>query len=354
MRFAVRSAARTADGGVLLGGEGTAGDEKVPAVVELTAAGEFLRMLPVPPMAPRHVAVAPGGRRFVLLTRERWGRDEQRVVLLGPDGWMVRDLGGVPGIERAARLRPDRTSPDYVFVIGERRGRQSAFRLNALAPKRYMELSYAGIPGSRVPEHEAVDVATSADHLVVLGRRGKALIFANAKPVAYAGQLDTELRRPQAVALLPGPAERGARGRSGQAYLCVLPSGRRAAAVHLWRFRLAADGKPVVSKLGAFPDPEHAPEAARLADPVTMDTGCPDRPGLLYVLDGGGSRVRVFDVPAIAARLAAKAPAGVPAAAAIANLPFEGGASDLAVGPGQAVYLVDPEGAAIHTYARRP
>jgi hypothetical protein len=190
--------------------------------------------------------------------------------------------------------------------------------------------------------------------MVVLDRGGKVLVFANGKPIKYAGTFETELRKPQAIALFSDFDKRPGPGGDPQSYVCVLPSGKRAAAIHIWRFRLAADGKPVVVKVGVYPDPERTAETSRLSYPATMDSGWPDRPELLYVLDREGSQVHLYDLRAIVVKLAARAPADAPGPPVLAKIGIEDGAADMAIGPGQTMHLVDTERAAIHTYARRP
>ena len=320
-------------------------------VVQLSARGEFRRMLPLPAVPPKLVAVAPGGVRFALLAqRRRWSKDTQRLVALGPEGWLVKDLGSLESMGAVTRLRPDRASPDYVFLVGERRDRQSAFRLNVADPSRDLELSFAGVTG--VPEHRAVDVASSAEHILVLDRGGKVFILSNLQPVRYLGQFDTELRSPLALALVPAVGQEAPEG-GPQAYACVLPSGRAAKCIHVWRFRVAADGKPVVVKVGTFPDPERFPAELQLSSPVAMAAAFPDRPERLYVLDRGGSQVRVFDVADIAAKLVQRLQPDIPAKPLLDALPFQGEGLDLAIGPGQVIHVADQSSEAIHTYARQ-
>jgi len=247
------------------------------------------------------------------------------------------------------RLRPDRSSSDYVFLVGDRRGRQSAFRLNVADPSRDLELSFAGVTG--VPEHRAADVASSAEHILVLDRGGKVFILTNLKPVTYLGQLDTELRSPLAIALVPAVGQE-APGGGPQTYVCVLPSGKGAKCIHVWRFRIAADGKPVIVKVGTFPDPERYPADVQLSSPVTMDTAFPDRPERLYVLDRGGSQVRVFDVADIVAKLTQRLQPDISGKPLLDGLPFEGEGLDMAIGPGEVIHIADDRSEAIHTYAR--
>jgi hypothetical protein len=74
----------------------------------------------------------------------------------------------------------------------------------------------------------------------------------------------------------------------------------------------------------------------------------------LFVLDGGGARVRSFDVAEIAFRLNG---GGVPEIAAkplIDGLPFRGEAVDLTVGPGGVIHVADPASGTLYTFARRP
>ena len=235
-----------------------------------------------------------------------------------------------------------------MLIIAETSRRESVFRYDAADPSRCLELSSAGLPGRKIPDHKAVDAASSADRIVVLDRDGKVLVFANKKPIGYLTRFETELRRPKAVAILSDVPAAGGK----HTYICVLSSAK-APSIQLWQIRTADAGKQVVERLGHFPDPERSTPDVKLSTPVAMDSAFPDQPGLLYVLDRGGARLRVFDVGAIAAKLRAKLPPDIQAAAAIDKLPFKAEALDLSVGAGQVVHIADEEGEGIHTYARR-
>jgi len=354
IQFAARAAASLPDGDVLLGGQASIAGESVPVVAQLSARGKFRRMLPLPQMPPRFVAVAPGGLRYVLLVQPRWGRDHLRLVLLGPDGWMVEDLGALEAYDSISRVRPDRSSPTHVLLVGERRGRESAFRLDASDPTLGLELSSAGIPEQKIPEHRAVDVASSPEDIVVLDRNGLVLVFANRKPIRYLGGFDTELHRPKAIAVFSGAARRRAPGAGRRAYVCVLPSGRSATSIHLWETRTMAGGNTTAVKIGMFPDPERFPPAVQLSSPVTMESGFPDRQEMLYVLDRGGAQLRAFDVPEIASKISQRLVPEISATPLIDKLPFKDDGLDMAIGPGQVAHIADQKTEAIHTYARRP
>lgn len=343
VRFAVQSAAPLPDGDLLLGGQATTGDGTVPLIVQLSPAGGFRRMLPLPEQPPRFIAAAPNGRRYVLLAQRT-----QRLVALDPDGWIARDLGVIEAIRSIARVRADRSSPDHVYVIGNKAGRESAFRLNVLNPSAYLELSALGFPGSQIPDHEAVDIAASPHFVAILDRAGKVLLFANEKPPRFITMMDTGLRRPAAIALA-AEAHDAEGGR--QPFLCVLPSGKDASGVHLWQLRTAGGGKPTAARLGVVPDPQQAP-GARLSSPVTLDSAFPDRPGTLYVLDRGGAQVRAFDLPAIAEKLSQHAAPEIPAPPVLDKLPVADGAADMAVGPGQLIHIADTAGEAVRSYGR--
>ena len=353
MRFAAQRAVALSDGDLLIGGQATVDGETAPILAQLSPRGELRRMLPLPEMPPRCVAAAPDGLRYVLHVRARWGGGSQRLVRLGSDGWVARDLGPIESVQSIARVRADRSSSDHVFLVGERGSRESVFRVSAEDPKLCLELSYAGIPGAPIPKHRAVDVASSPKHVVVLDRDGKVLLFANEKPVRYLGEFDTGLRRPAAIALVSASEKAGESGADPASYFCVLPSGREGASLHVWRFRIEGGTKPIVAKVGLFPDPARQP-AALLSSPVTMDTGFPDRPDRLYVLDRSGAQVRAFDVPEIAAKIAQGLLPELAAAPLLDKLPFEGGRLDLAIGPGQVIHIADERGEAVHTFARRP
>jgi len=349
MDFAARCGAGLADGDIVVGGSAKAGEKRMATLVELSPAGEFRRSLPLPPLPPRGVAATADGRCFVLLVQPRWGPDLQRVVLVGPEGWVVRDLGELPTIEEISRIRPDAASPNRCFVIGRRKKRQSAFRLDANDPSRILELSYTQILKGSVPDHVAVDVASSPEHIAVLDRDGRVLVFSNTKPIAYLGEFKTGLRRPRAIALFSNVPSR-APGGGSQSFVCVLPSGRGARSFHLWRFTAQPGSKLVAVKVGAFPNPEAAPRDALLSSPVGMATGFPDKPTLLYVLDRGGKQLRVFDV----ARLAGGAAGGQAGTVALSDLPLSGDALDLSVGCGQVVYIADGDGGVVHVFRRAP
>jgi len=342
LRFTGQRAARLSDGDLLLGGTAKAEHAAGPLLVQLSPAGEFRRRLPLPELPPRYLAAAPDGRRYVFFA----GRS-QRLLALGPDGWVVRDLGAVEPLQPLSRLRADRSSSERVYVIGHKARRTSAFRLNSANPTAYLELSYAGLPGDNIPDHEAVDVATSSAFVAVLTRDGKVLLFAMQKTPRYLVAVDTGLRRPAAVALCSGSHDAAG---AKQPFLCVLPSGSAATGVHVWQVHTAGGGKPSVTKLGVFPGPKQG--TAQLSSPVTIDSAFPDRAGMLYILDRGGAQVRALDLPAIAQRAANGAAPDIPAAPAIDKLPLEGGAGDMAVGPGQVVHIADTEGEALHSYAR--
>jgi len=260
---------------------------------------------------------------------------------------VVRDLGELPTIEEASRVRPDAAAPSRCFVIGRRKKRQSAFRLDANDPSRILELSYAQILKGSVPEHEAIDVASSPEHIAVLDSGGRVLVFANASPVAYLGEFSTGMRRPKAIAVFSDVAST-APGGGSQSFACVLPSGREGRSVHLWRFNAQPGSKLVAVKVGVFPDPQTAPPAGLLSSPVCLASGFPDKPSLLYVLDRGGKQVRVFDVAALAGGRGDAGPV------VLSDLPLSGDALDMSVGPGQVIYLSDAEGNAVHVFRRAP
>jgi len=343
VRFAVQSAAPLPDGDLLLGGQATSADGTVPMIAQLSPTGEFRRMLPLPEQPPRLIAAAPNGRRYLLLSQRN-----QRLVALGPDGWIARDLGVIDAIRSIVRVRADRSSPDHVYVVGNKAGRESAFRLNVLNPSAYLELSALGFPGSQIPEHEAVDIATSPHFVAILDRAGKVLLFANEKPPRFITTVDTGLRRPAAIALA---AETHDAQGGRQPFLCVLPSGKDASSIHVWQLRTAGGGKPTAAKLGVVPDPQQAP-AARLSSPVTLDSAFPDRPGMLYVLDRGGAQVRAFDLPAIAEKLQQHAAPELSSSLLLDKLPVTDGAADMTIGPGQLIHIADTAGEAVRSYGR--
>ena len=344
IRFAAASAAPLPDGGLILGGQATVANETGPFLAQLSPSGELRRSLPLPELPPHLITATPDGRRYVLHAY----RAQQRIVALGPDGWVARDLGLVEAIRPIVRLRPDRSSSDHLYVVGTRSGRESAIRLNILNPSAFLELSAQGFPGSGIPDHEAVDVATSPLFTAVLDRGGKVLLFANEKPLRYIGSIETGLRRPAALTL--AAASHDAEG-ARQPFVCVLPSGREAACLHIWQVRTAGGGKPAPVKIGQAPQADRASPAA-LSSPVTLDSAFPDRPGAVYVLDRGGAQVRVFDIPAIAAKLAEQQAPSLPAAPILDKLPLADGSGDMAVGPGQLIHIADPAGEAVHAFAR--
>ena len=346
--FAAARAALLPSGDVLLAGQTTAGSAG-PAVVQLSARGGFRRMLPLPELPPRFVAAAPDGRRYVVLARRRGRTGGERLIAIGPQGWMLRDFGTLDAYRSIAGLRPDRGSSDHVLLIADRQRRDSVFRFDASDPSRCLELSSAGLPGRRIPEHEAVDAASSADRIAVLDADGKVLLFSNSKPVSYLTAFETDLRSPKAIAVLSAvPGDGGT-----HAYICVLSSAK-AASIHLWEVRTADAGKQVVERVGEFPDPERSTAGVGLAAPVAMDSAFPDQPGRLYVLERGGTQLRAFDVGAIAGKLRKKLPPAIEAAPVMAKLPFEDHPVGLSIGAGQVVHIADEDGDGIHTYARRP
>ena len=348
LRLAVTQAARLPDGDLLVGGTSAAPDAKGPALVQLSPRGEFRRMLPLPEAPPRLVAVAPDGRRYVVLARPS-RRGVERLIVLDQDGWMAQDFGPLDGYRTVVGLRPDRGSSGHVLLIADRQRRVSVFRIDAAQPALTLELSAAGIPGGRIPDHEARDAASSPDRIVVLDRKGKVLVFTNTKPIRFAGDFDSGVKEPKAVALLAGVGQDQA-----QSYVCVLDGGGRAPAIHVWELRLADAGKLLHDRIGTFPDPERSEQAARLSSPVTLDSAFPDSRGTLFALDAAGSVLRAFDAAAIAGRLQRKLPPELPTAPAIPKLSLKGEGLDLSIGPGQAVHIAEEEGEAIHTYTRRP
>ena len=350
LRFTAAHAAPLSDGDILLAGQATAEGDTTPMVAQLSARGEFRRMLPLPELPPRWIAAAPSGQRYVLL-----GRRGQRLALLDADGWMTEDLPAVKSISSVAHIRPDRSSSDHVFVVGTSRGLEAVVRLCASDPAISLDLTSGGIPGARkIPDHQAVDVASSSEHLLILDRAGKVLVFANQRPPQYLGEFDSGLRRPAAIAVLSKVTRRGDPENKRRTYVCVLPSGRQATCVHLWELKTEGGSEPAGAKIGVFPDPERFPAAVQLASPVTMDTGFPDAQGTLFVLDRGGSQVRAFDVPEIAFKIGQGLVPDMSATPLIDSLPFKGDALDMAVGPGQVIHIVDEKSEAVHTYARRP
>lgn len=341
-RFTAHSAAAMPDGDLLLGGQATVADETVPLLAQLSPTGELRQTLPLPELPPRCIAAAPDGRRYVLLAHRT-----QRLVALSPEGWVARDLGVIEAIKPIVRVRADRSSPDHIYLVGSKGSRESAFRLNALNPSAYLELSAQGFPGSQIPDHEAVDVAASPHFVAVLDRGGKILVFANEKPLRLITVVETALRRPAAIALVAASHDAdGAR----QPFLCVLPSGRDATSIYIWQLRTAGGGKPTVTAVGTVPDPANA--AARLASPVTLDSAFPDRPGTLFVLDRGGAQVRSFDLPAIVEKLNQRLDPGIPTSPVLDKLPAGEGGVDMAIGPGQLIHIADTAGEAIHSFAR--
>jgi hypothetical protein len=268
---------------------------------------------------------------------------------------MVEDLPAIKSITSVVHVRPDRSSSDHVLVVGMSRGQEAVTRLCASDPAISLDLTSAGIPGAkRIPDHRAVDVASSPEHLLILDREGKVLVFANQRPPQYLGDFDTGLRRPAAIAVFSKVARRAEPDSKRRTYVCVLPSGRPGACVHLWELKTEGGGEPVGAKIGTFPDPERFAPATQLSSPVTMDTGFPDAQGTLFVLDRGGAQVRAFDIPEIAFKLGQGLVPEISATPLIDNLPSKGEGIDMAVGPGQVVHIVDEKTEAIHTYARRP
>jgi len=348
LRFEASQAARLPGGDLLVSGRSTASGAKGPALVQVSPRGEFRRMLPLPDAPPRLVAVAPDARRYVVLG-PRGRRDPERLIVVDQDGWLAHDFGPLQGYHKVLGLRPDRGSSGHVLIVGERTRRQSVFRVDAAEPDRTLELSSAGLPGGRIPDHEAIDVASTPDRIVVLDSKGKVIVFTNTRPIRVAGHFDTGLREPKAIALLGKVGKGGAKS-----YVCVLEASKRAPAVHVWELRLADAGKLLYDRIGAFPDPERGGAGARLASPRTLDSAFPDSRGTLFVLDAGGKRLRVFDAAAIAERLQNKLPAQVPAKAAIEKLAVKGEGLDLSVGPGQSVHIADPKGECIQIHRRRP
>lgn len=349
-RFAARHAAMLPDGDVLLAGHAGAAGQAGAVVAQVSASGALRRMLPLPALPPRFVAVAPDGGRFVLFRQAGGRQATERLARLGPEGWMAQDIGVPRGCKSIAAVRADRSSSDHVLVVGQTSSgrRQSVFRVDASKPLMPLELSRFGMPGAqRIPEHEAVDVASSAQHLVILDRDGKVLVFANGKPPRYVGQFDTKLRRPKAIAVMSAVTRRSAPGSERRSYVCVLPSDGQAAGIRLWEFK-TPPGQVVATALGSFP------ADAPLSSPVTIATGFPDRQERLFVLDRGGAQVRAFDVPEIASALRQRQPLKAAAPALLDGLPFRGGRLDMAVGPGGVVHIVDGQTEAIHSFARRP
>lgn len=353
-RFVARNAARAADGDVLLCGQATVHGDTAPRVVQLSPTGKFRRMLPLPPLPPTFVAVAPNGLRYLLLRSSRRRKAPEHLIVVGPDSWVVRDVGPVESCQSIVSVRADRSSPTHVLLVGQKQRRVSAFRLDVADPSRRLELSSAGLPGRTIPKHDAVDVASSPKHIAVLDRDGKVLLFANKKPITYLCQFDSGLRRPRAIAVLSALAPKQAPSAERQSYVCVLPSGKQATSVHLWRLRRTGGDSPEPEKLGAFPDPKRVAAEALLSSPVAMDSAFPDHQGMLYVLDGGGTRLRAFDVAEIGRQMSQRLPPQIASEPLIANLPFKGEGLDLAVGPGGVLHIVDPQGETVHTYARRP
>ena len=341
--FAARAAAPLHDGDVLLGGQAGSDEQAAALVAQVAPDGTLRRTLPRPFLPPRFAAAAPDGTRYTVChAGTRWAKGSARITRLGPDGWVVGDLGALETIYTVYGLRADRGSADHVLLVAAERRRQSCFRVDATAPGRALELCSAALPGKRIPDHHAVDAASSADHIVVLDRDGKVLLFANKRPIKYLGHFETELRGPAAVAVFSNlPIEGGAR----RTYVCVLPAVSGATAIAVWDVRAPAFGDPTAVRIGTF---------ASLASPVTLDTGFPDHPELLYVLDAGGARVRAFDVPAIASAVSRGLTPKLDAKPLLDKLPFSGEGLDMAVGPGQVVHVLDPKTHAIHTYARRP
>jgi hypothetical protein len=227
-----------------------------------------------------------------------------------------------------------------VLLVARRRDRQSAFRVDAEKPGLALELSSANIPGQRIPDHEAVDVASSRRHIAVLDADGAVLLFANARPLRFLGQFDTDLRAPRAIALLDDvpPSDGAGEPRS---YVAVLPS--NGSGIHLWRVETAADTVRSVP-LGHFAD-------GVLSSPVALASAFPDHPGRLFVLDAQGAQVRAFDVAVIAAQLAQGGEPELKAKPLLEGLPRGG---DFSVGPGQQLIIANSQAATLTTYARRP
>ncbi len=349
MRFAAQGAALLPSGDVLLAGEAGASGSKGARVVQVSARGDFRRMLPLPQMPPRFLAAAPDGRRYVVVARRVGRRGGERLIVVGPEGWMIQDLGLLDAYRYVYGLRADRGSSSHVLLIADRQRRESVFRIDATDPSRTLELSSAGLPGPKIPDHEAVDAASSARRIVVLDREGKVLVFANGKPIRYQAKLETGLRKPKAIAILADPD-----GDGGQrAFICVLSS-ERTPALHLWEVRTADAGKQVLERIGTFPDPERSTPAMKLSETVAIGSAFPDQSGLLYVLDRGGTQVRVFDVPAIARKLRQKLPPEIPTKPVLDKLSVGDEGLDLSIGAGQVVHILDEEGHGIQTFARQP
>jgi len=135
--------------------------------------------------------------------------------------------------------------------------------------------------------------------------------------------------------------------------VCVLPSGKRAKSVHLWRLRRTGPKAVAADALGPFPDSKRADAKALLSSPVAMESGFPDHNEWLYVLDDGGTRLRAFDVGEVAHKMRQRLPLGLAAKPLLVRLPFEDGNIDLAIGPGGVVQIADTESHAVHTYARK-
>jgi hypothetical protein len=352
-RFAATTGAALPSCDVLLAGTATVEDQSVPRVAQLSPAGELRRMLPLPTGVPVSVTAGPSGMRYLLVADSASRSAKSRVVAAGPEGWMADDLGSIDRCQPLRHVRADRRSTQHILLIGESRGRARAFRFDLEDPTKLLALGPGGILGQKIPNHEAIDVASSAQHIAVLDEDGLVLVFANDSRIRLLTTFDSDLSDAAGIAVLSNITPRTASSAQGRTYVCVLPSGRKATSVHVWEITTAG-GKATAKDIGRFPDPERFPADVLLSSPVAMDSGHADDPGSLYVLDRSGAQLRVFALADIAARLASRGVPDIPKAPALSGLTARKDGLDLAAGPGGAVHVADRDGAAVHSYERQP
>ncbi|NQT52824.1 hypothetical protein HQ576_12270, partial [bacterium] len=339
------------DGDLLVAGSRKTADGNADLVVQLSPEGALRRRLPRPSEPVQHVAAAIDGTRTLLLGPR--ATEAIHLIGVGPDGWLLRDAGTLKSMQKVLACRADRASAEHVLVVAELRRRQSAFRVKLGTSLLPMELSSAGLPGRSIPSHDAVDVASSATHLAVLAEDGKVLLFSTGSFPRYVGAFETSLRSPKAIAVLSDVVRRSVAGSRARSYACVL-SGGASPAIHLWEVRAPAGGPVVATPLGSFPDAKRHPEAAQLSSPLAMESAFPDRPEMLFVLDGGGTRVRAYDVAEIAAKLSQQGLPDLPAEPVLKALPPTGSGAGFAVAPGRALHIADRQTGTLRTYTRCP
>lgn len=351
--FRAQAARRLPDSDILLGGQATWGNEPMLVVAQLSARGEFRRMLPASRMPPRSMAVAPDGSNYVLYHKTEgviFKRTTQRLVQLGPDGWIARVLELPDESRSIRRLRPDRSSADHLLLVRDKAGPVVRYRIGD--PGRSMELTATGLSDPSIPGYKAQDVHSSPHHIVVLDTEGRLLLFASKGDLRFAMDkpFPTGLRRPMAVSIHSNIKRRQALDGEGHTYVCVLAS--KEPMIHVWELTAPDSPAPGLRKVGAFPDQSQYPIDVQLKSPVAMDTGFPGRREMLYVVDVARDHVRAFDVAAISPLLQTRQVPEISGTPVVEKLSIAGGPTEVAVGPGQLLHVVDEKGQVIHTYAR--